>query len=173
MTLAKKTVDTDSRSVTILLGDGSSTTHSLSDLPAEIVTQLALHGLSQKLGDSYSGAANAVAEGEAPDAVTYAKETIARVWATLTAGDWSATRSGGGAISMLARAVAEVLGIEPAEAAAKLEGMEKEAKKKVQSSPKVAVVLARMKAENAARAAARAQAAADEGSSEDVEALLG
>jgi len=35
--------------------DGTTVSIALSDLPAEVVTQLTLHGLSQKLGDSISG----------------------------------------------------------------------------------------------------------------------
>jgi hypothetical protein len=173
MAFAKKTVDTETRIITIQLEDGSSTSHALDSLPPAIITQLALHGLSQKLGDSYAGAENAVAEGEAETKVGFAKSAVARVWTQLSAGEWSAKREGTGGISMLARAIAEVLGITPEDAAAKVEGMDKETKKKVQSSPKVAVALAKLKAAAAARAAERAAAAAEAAGGEDVASLLG
>lgn len=172
MAFAKKTVDTEARVVTIQLEDGTSTSHALDNLPAGIITLLALHGLSQKLGDSYAGAEAAVAEGEAESKVAFAKGSVSRVWDQLTKGEWSAKREGTGGIPLLARAIAEVLGIAPEEAAAKLEGMDKETKKKVQGSPKVALALANLKAQAAARAAERAAAAAAQGG-EDVAGLLG
>lgn len=172
MAFAKKTVDTEARVVKILLEDGAEMNFDLGSLSPEIVTQLALHGLSQKLGDSYAGAEAAVAEGEAESKVGFAKGSLTRVWTQLSAGEWSAKREGTGGIPLLARAIAEVLGIAPEEAAAKLEGMDKETKKKVQGSPKVALALANLKAAAATRAAERAAAVAAQGG-EDVAGLLG
>ena len=174
MAFAKKQIDTEARVVTILFEDGTEARHTLGDLSPEIVTQLALHGLSQKLGDSYSGAEAAVADGEAPSKVDYAKGTVTRVWASLISGEWSAKRegSGGGSITMLARAIAEALGVEPTEAQAKLDSMDKETKAKIRAVPKVALALAKLKAEQAARAAEKAQAAAAAGTGPSLEGLF-
>jgi hypothetical protein len=127
----------------------------LSDLSEEIVKQLALHGLSQKLGDSYAGS-----KGDAGEAVKMARAVADR----LKSGEWTAKResSGGtGRVTDLARALAEVAGKEIVEAVAVLDGMEKGEKLALRKHARIAAVLARMAME-------KAQAAADaaEGSEE-------
>ena len=57
-----------------------------SDLPAEIQKQLILHGLSQKLGDSYSG-----------EDADKCHAIFSGVLKNLVEGNWSARSGGGGA----------------------------------------------------------------------------
>ncbi len=96
---ATKTVENGAVSIDFV--NDSNLTVSLTDLPDEIKTRLACHGLSQKLGDSYAGA----------ESVDDAYASACRVRDELLAGNWSAPRaSGGGAIrtTLLAEALARV-----------------------------------------------------------------
>lgn len=68
--------------------DGEVSEFDVDSLPKEIVGRLALHGLSQKVGDSYASA----------DTVAEAKEAAKDVWESLTNGKWSSARGTGGKI---------------------------------------------------------------------------
>lgn len=105
-----KTVDEDG--VTFTLGDGKTFTARLKDFREKIVNDLALHGVSQKIGDSAAGCAKDKAYGAAYAAMT-------AVYDGLKAGKWSAEREGGGgqliadliqAISTLKKMDAEAVG---------------------------------------------------------------
>ena len=77
----------------------------LKDLPEDMVTRLAVHGLAQKIGDSYAGA------GEESDplaaARTWIKETVDQV----RKGEWRVAAVGGGPrASLLAKALARATG---------------------------------------------------------------
>ena len=61
-------------------------TYNLHDLSEVMIKRLALHGLSQKLGDSY---ANASADGSDP------RERANSVWANLSNNEWGTERGGG------------------------------------------------------------------------------
>lgn len=141
--------------VTITFSDESTVAVSLSDLPAEIVTQLALHGLSQKLGDSYAGV-----KGDAKEGFKLASAVAER----LRSGEFNAKREGSGAsgkVTDLARALAEVAGKELSEAVARLDQMEKAEKLELRRHPRIAAVLARMAAERAQEAALAAEGSED------------
>jgi len=83
MIIAKKVVE--NTVLTFQWADGTETMIDLSMFPKEIIERAALHGLSQKLGDSYSGA-----EGDVQRAFVMFKETLD----ALHSGDWN--RKGGG-----------------------------------------------------------------------------
>jgi hypothetical protein len=122
----------------------------LSELSPEIVTQLALHGLSQKLGDSYAGV-----KGDAEEAVSLASAVAER----LKNGEFNAKREGTGGtgkVTDLARALAEVAKKDLSEAVGRLDQMEKAEKLELRRHPRIAAVLARMAAERAAKAAEEA-----------------
>lgn len=120
----------------------------LKDLKPEIVERLALHGLSQKLGDSYAGA-------EANEAF----DKAAGVAKDLAEGNWTTRVAAGGPRStQLAEALAAATGKSLEEAVAKLEDMDDEQKKALRSHPQIKAELARIKAEKAAAAAAKANA---------------
>jgi hypothetical protein len=97
--IAKKAIRDDASGVDFNFTDEANTVLSaeIASLPEMINTPrgtvntlhyLACHGLSQKIGDSYAGAAGVVS-----DAIDWAKATIE----TLERGDWSTERVGGGA----------------------------------------------------------------------------
>jgi hypothetical protein len=156
--IATKAVAEDLSGVTVTFEDDNTVSVLLSDLSDEIVTQLALHGLSQKLGDSYSGEANlAVAKGKA--------EAVA---GRLAKGDWKAVResSGGGRISDLAQALATVTGRTLEEAVAVIENMDKEKKSALRKHPAV-------NAETKRIALARAEASVTGTGGEDLASLIG
>ncbi len=99
MKLAKKLVGESS--ITFAWADETSETIELSLFSAEIINRTALHGFSQKLGDSYSGL----------QSVAEAKIAMHGVLASLVAGDWN--RKGGSTggiwVAALARATDETL----------------------------------------------------------------
>ena len=51
----EKTIDAEQGTVTVGFASGSTTTVAMRDLPKNIVAQLALHGLSQKITDAGAG----------------------------------------------------------------------------------------------------------------------
>jgi hypothetical protein len=102
--------------------NGNSLNARLAELPEEIVVQLALYGLSQKVGDSYSGVDGNIEEAE---------ELANGVYDRLKKGEFKASResSGSGRVSDLARALAQVAGVDLSAAVEKLAEMDKDAKK--------------------------------------------
>lgn len=83
MLIAKKVID--GNTLTFRWADDSETVINPSDFREEILQHAILHGLSQKLGDSYSGAAGDV---------TAAKAMFDETLTALQEGDWN--RKGGG-----------------------------------------------------------------------------
>ena len=78
----KKIVNVDSVSVSFSYADGGARVYSLEDLTPAMVTRLALHGLAQKLGDSYAGR-------------TDHEDCTEAVWGNLVEENWGATRGSG------------------------------------------------------------------------------
>lgn len=148
----KETTDTG---VVVHFTDGEEVRVELDDLPAEIVHNLAKHGLAQKLGDSYAG------EKELEVAKAKAKKVAER----LVAGEWKAVReaSGGGRITDLATALARVTGKDLAECVEVITGMDKEQKKALRGHPQVKLALKELAAERAREKAAAAGEAPDLG----------
>lgn len=149
--IASKSVAEDMTGVTIEFVDGEALSVTLAGLSDEIITHLALHGLSQKLGDSYSGEQDA--------AVARAKAS--GVAERLVNGDWRSVREGGGGgrITDLAQALASALGKTIEEAVAVIGEMDKGQKSGLRKHPKIRAELAQIAA---ARAAAAAEAAGGE-----------
>lgn len=150
--IAKKVTAEDLSGVTIKFEDGQDLVANLADLPEDMLTHLALHGLSQKLGDSYSGEQD----------ISTARALASNVLERLKEGNWAAVREGGGGkISDLAHALSAVTG-QPIEACTeKLAGMEKADKSGLRKHPKIKAELARIAAERAAEAEKKAEAAPD------------
>ena len=119
----------------------------INDIPADIISRLAMHGLSQKLGDSYAGAEVAESCARATGVASDLKE-----------GNWSVrVASGSPRTTQLAEALAAATGKTLEEAAAKLETLEDESKKGLRAHPQIKVELANIKARKAQEAAAKAQ----------------
>ena len=132
----------------------------LSDFSDEIVMKLALHGLSQKLGDSYAGA----------ETIEAAIESAQRVLTDLQAGNWTAARaSGGGGVrtTLLAEALAAVASaktgreITVAEAKEQLDSLSDEQKKAVRKDPAIELEMANIKQRRAAEKAANTESQID------------
>ncbi len=114
-----------------------------------------IHGVSQKIGDSYAGAK---AE-ENP--LAFSKEACAETIAQVLKGDWRAARESGPRVTDLAHAVARVTGQSLEEAVAFLGTLDEAQTKDLRKKPKIAAALAAIVAEKAsAKAAKLAEAAA-------------
>lgn len=163
--MTKKLVSIENESVTITFDDGESVTLATADISTEMQVRAMLHGLSQKLGDSYAGAASEA------DPLAYAKSAVADVIANLKAGDWRAatTGTGGSRVSDLALALAELQGIDIAQAVEALAESTDEQKDTLRKHPRVAAVMARIKA---AKAAERAAKAAEKAANSDLPITL-
>lgn len=152
---AKWEIDTEKFVVNLtILSSGDKVAFDLNDLSDEIISHLALHGAKQLLGDSFA----------AKDSVP--KESTAKKWATLSAGNWSAKREGGGPrISMLVEAVAATAfgeGKEQSEIATAIEAMSKDQQKGLKAHKDVDRQLERIKSERQAERLAKAEAAGDD-----------
>jgi hypothetical protein len=157
--MTKKVVDVESQSVSIVFDDQTTSSLSLKDLTPAMVIRLALHGLSQKRGDSYAGAKDEA------DPVAFAKAAVADVDANLIAGDWRATSTGtgGSRISDFAKALAAATGQSIEDVVASLEDTPEEQQAVLKKHPKVVAHLARIKAEKAVERANKAAAKENEG----------
>jgi hypothetical protein len=162
--IATKTVLEDMTGVTIGFKEGEPLTVLLKELGKDIVKHLALHGLSQKLGDSYSG------EKDIKVARTKAQNVAER----LLAGDWRAVREGGGGgrITDLAQALARITGQEIEAATKVIENMDKDGKSELRAHPQIKVAMAEIAAERAKAALAEAKKSGDE-TALDPQALFG
>lgn len=143
--MAKKVKLANGVTLTFVDKAGTVLTAELDKLTPAMVTELAIHGLSQKLGDSYSGA-ETVTEG-----IDAAKST----WKNLLAGNFNARASGGG---LLAEAVARIKGISVADAEAKLAEATEEQIENLRKNSKVKDTITIIRGE---RAAAKATSPAE------------
>jgi len=139
--IATKKIADDLSGVAIEFSSGERLAANLADLTAEIITQLALHGLSQKLGDSYAGEKD----------VSVAKVKAGKVLERLVAGDWRAVREGGGGgrITDLAQALADITGRTIEEAVSRIEDMDKDEKSALRKHKKIKARLAEIAYERA------------------------
>jgi hypothetical protein len=136
----------------------------LNNLPPTIVQRLAMHGLSQKLGDATAGA-------EMDECLTRV-QTVAEAlkdpdgWTTRVPG------SAGPRTTQLAEALAAATGKDVAEAAQIVSDLDDEGKKELRAHPQIKSELAKIKAAAAARAAEKAASEATT-DAPDIASLLG
>lgn len=116
----------------------------ITELSEDIISRLAMHGLSAKMGDSYAGA----------DTVSDARESAAKVLEELSAGNWTTRVAGAGGprVTQLAEALVRVAGARGKEltleqAVEALGGMPDEQKKGLRKSPEIKQALAEIKIE--------------------------
>jgi hypothetical protein len=153
--MPKKLVNLEEGTVTFSFEDGSSQVFDLSKAE-NVLRNLALHGASQKIGDSYAGA------GDESDPLAYAKAAVADMIGRLYSGDWRQAASGGAKrASLLVLAFAEASGRTVDEATEVVEGLGDDEKKALNAKPKIKAIIARIKAERAAAAAEKAAKAAE------------
>lgn len=159
---ASKTI-TDT-GVDIQFESGQQVSVQLTLLPDDILHRLALHGLSQKLGDSYAGA-------EPDEAYELAQVVADR----LMAGEWTQARSSTGPgtarASMLVEALASATGKDIEQALAVVFGMDEDQRKALKKHPAIAAELARLTAERAVAKAKKAQAAVADGGTLDLSSI--
>ena len=129
----QKKVDEVGRRVKCVLGNGVCVELGLDELKPEIVTRLALHGLSQKLGDS---AASFSKEENFHGAFGAMQGTADN----LLQGVWAAKGSGG--TSDLAQAIAELQDVEIEEAEAAIARMDEDTLKIFKSHPEIKLKIA-------------------------------
>jgi len=132
---AKKIIDLKDQSVTWNWSDGSSDQIHLSDFPTDIITRLALHGLAQKGGDSYSSV-NTLAE---------AQKAFKNTLLALRDGEWNL--KGEGRTSYLVRAISRLTERSIAEVMETVSRLSKADKRKLEKDPKVAKAILEIKRE--------------------------
>ena len=126
--------------VTFAFIDSESVTCDMADLPTDIVQALAVHGLSQKLGDSYASA----------ESVEEARSAMVAVWDNLLAGNWNAKVSRGG---KLVEAMVRALGKTYEECMTVFQGMDDDAKKELRKHPQIKLAMAEIEMERQTKAA--------------------
>lgn len=131
---------------TFQFANGETYTVFVDDLPTTIQRRLTIHGLLQKIGDSYSG-------------ITNVTEAIAAAEATINAlshGDWSTRGEVGG---MLLDALIEYFKGQKSEddIRARFAKMSPEEKTALKKHPKIKVIMARLTVERAERLAEDAE----------------
>jgi hypothetical protein len=130
--IAKK--DKTENGVTFQFIDGESVEVSFKELSADIIHNLAIHGLSQKLGDSYASA----------ESVDEARASLIAVWENLKSGEWNAKVSRGGKIvEAMVRATGETYD-RCLEAFQKLD---EAAKKELRKRPQIKLAMAEIEME--------------------------
>lgn len=153
--------------VTFDFPDDSQIVAEFGKLPEEVQIRLGVHGLAQKLGDSFSGA------GKEENPLGYAKRRVSEVLAQLTAGDWRVTGEGGTRASLLARALSRVHGSDVEDCINVIDGMDDEAKKKLRKDPRIVQATADIKLEDAQAAKERAgKTTTDEAATVDLGSLF-
>lgn len=152
---------------------GENVSLDVTTLPDEIRAKNEAHGAKQKIADSYAGAKAAIEEGDYPDAATYAREMVALAIKKLQDGDWTSREPGQARVTDLAVALAEATGFTVEEAQERIADASKEEKASIRKHPQVAAVLARIKAERAAKNAEKAGKAAEETEAPDLAEMFG
>ena len=147
----KKQVREDLSGVDFAFTDGQVLAVNVDDLSDEMKLNLILHGISQKVGDSYAGAEDCEA------AHKKAEDLIKR----LLANDWKTVRAAGGSkTTMLCEALEMATGRAHDECVALLSEMDDDQKAALQQNDQVAaqmaVIRARRAAEKAEKLAAKA-----------------
>lgn len=131
--------------VQFILGNGLRVEADLHSLSSEMVTQLALHGLSQKVGDASAGFSKA---GDYSGAFGAMQQVVDN----LIAGQWS-TRGQGGGLSDLVQAICDLRGVDVEAAQQVVDGLDDEQLKRITSHPAIKAKIANLKAARLAKAA--------------------
>lgn len=155
--MPKKATSLETGSVTITFDDDVTTTLNLDDYSPEIQRQLALHGLSQKAGDSYAGAAKA-SEEEGVSVDDYCKASVARIDEQLRAGNFNAGGGGGVRGGIFAEALAKATGKSLDEVIDLINSMDEDTIKQVKKHPQVKAEMLSIRQARAAKAAEAAGA---------------
>jgi len=134
--IATKSYDVENLSVKFSFSDGRTLTCEIADLTTEVVDRLALHGLIQKVGDSYAGA-------ESIDTAYLAAKGVID---QLVAGLWTSKASKGG---IWVEAIARFLDCSLEEALEKWTSKSEEEQKAIKNHPDLKSVKAAIDLEKA------------------------
>lgn len=146
----KKTIDYDKETVTFAFGNGQTRTIALEELADEYIRGQALHGISQRGGDSYAAAGGDYA---------FALGNLDRTLANIRAGVVRSVRAEGGStkgFTELVQAVASLMSMPMEEVISLLENASPEVKKALRADLAVKAKIADIRAEKAKEAAAKA-----------------
>lgn len=147
--MPKKKPDVESGTVAFDFDDDAEAlVFDLSKVSDDILRNLAIHGASQKIGDSYAGAKSAT-DGTGIDPNEWSRSQAESVISQLYEGKWIVRVPGEGAVTDLAVALSEVTGATMEEATDRLKDASKDEKKALRAHPDIAAVLARIKRERA------------------------
>jgi hypothetical protein len=163
--VAKKDYDVATGDLSVLFGDGTKREINLGDIPGHIVTQLAMHGLSQKLGDSYASV-----KGNIKKAVELFDATLDQ----LKKGEWAKARGegeGGARVTELAEAIARFKNVPIEKAQQVVASATDENVKAWKASPKIKAVIAQIRYEKAAKRAEAADEGEEKAGDESIDAL--
>jgi hypothetical protein len=147
--VAKRVVDETNETVTFEFSNGKTIVAKLAEVAAMSV-RLALHGLSQKIGDAFADS-----KGDADVAYGWATD----VYGSLKNAVWSERGVGGGeeeAPTLVCMAIAEVHKRDVAKVNAAWPNLDKAVQKSFRENPQVKAVIARIRAEREAAKAAKA-----------------
>ena len=153
VTFCKKVINLEEQTVTWTFGNGAVRSISLDDLNEATQTHAALHGLSQKGGDSYASAGGDYA---------FAVAALDTTLGNLRAGVFNNVRTGDGqpkGVGELAAALVLAAGISMEEATALLANADEATVKAIRTNGEVKVAIADIRAEKARAKAAAAVAA--------------
>ncbi len=151
----KASVSIDGTQINYTFADGAGEVSlDAADLNNEMKSTGLMHGLKQKISDSFAGAPTPAEAMERASAVIDA--LVGGKWNVRVAGE------GGTRVTQLARALAMVTGKELDEAVSVISDMTDEAKKNLTAHPEIKRAVAEIRAEEAQRAAAEAAEATDE-----------
>ena len=153
---AKKTVDAEQRTVTFEFPDGGRFVAELDKMNDYMRTRLALHGIAQKLGDTYAG------EVESPEA------EVRGMFEELVAGEWSQRRPGEPRLGLIIEALSRMEDVTIDEAKEFWDTLSDEEKKTLRGDATVKAEVAKIAAERATKAAE-----AQQGTAEGVRSILG
>jgi hypothetical protein len=141
--VASKTLDFENSAVEFAFANGQTHTVNLADFSDEMKLHFALHGISQKLGDSYSSSKGDPAAAE---------QSFIATLDQLKSGEWRAARGEGDSkprTTELAEAIARIKGQPLAEVTATLAAADEDTKKTLRANPRVKAVIAVIRAEKA------------------------
>lgn len=157
--VCKKSVSDEA--VTFAFTDnGEAVTVHLGQFSPDMQQRFALHGISQKLGDSYSGA-----DGSPEVARSMFNDTLAAV----LNGEWTVRGEAGPRVSMLAEALSRAMGIAIEEAVETVNGLDDDAKKKLRAHKAIKAATVAIKQDRLEKEAARA----DSGDDTDLASIIG
>ena len=144
--------------VTFLFSNGETVVADVAALPSDMILRLAIHGMSQKGGDSYASAND--------KGLTLAEcaEGVRDIVANLANGIWSA--AGGTGSSINAEALSRITSEDMDACVKAIDGMSEDARKELIKRPDMKAAIARIKAE-------RAEARADDTAAVDSSDLNG